>query len=40
MGKPGTAADEFGEAHEITVSPKGDIYIADVTKGVMKFVKK
>ena len=40
MGKPGTAADEFGEAHYITVSPKGDIYIADVTKGVMKFVKK
>jgi len=40
MGKPGTAADEFGEAHYITVSPKGDLYVADVTKGVMKFVKK
>ena len=40
MGKPGDGPGEFGEAHEITVSPKGDIYIADVTKGVMKFVKK
>jgi DNA-binding beta-propeller fold protein YncE len=30
----------FGEAHHIAVSPKGEIFIADVTKGVQKFVKK
>ncbi len=40
MGKPGDGPGEFGEAHYITASPKGDLYIADVTKGVMKFVKK
>lgn len=40
MGKPGNEPGEFGEAHYITVSPKGDLYIADVVKGVMKFVKK
>ncbi|MEI9812087.1 MAG: peptidyl-alpha-hydroxyglycine alpha-amidating lyase family protein [Acidobacteriota bacterium] len=40
FGKPGTGPDEFGEAHYLTVSPKGEIYIADVTKGVMKFVVK
>lgn len=40
LGKPGTALGEFGEAHYIAVSPKGDLYIADVTKGVQKFVKK
>jgi hypothetical protein len=38
FGKAGTGAGEFGEAHYLTVSPKGEIYIADVTKGVMKFV--
>ncbi|MEP6962804.1 MAG: hypothetical protein ABI995_12050 [Acidobacteriota bacterium] len=40
MGKPGDAPGEFGEAHYIAVSPKGEIFIADVTKGVQKFVKK
>ena len=40
MGKPGDAPEEFGEAHYITASPKGDLYISDVTKGVRKFVKK
>jgi DNA-binding beta-propeller fold protein YncE len=37
IGKP----DEyFGEAHHIAVSPKGEIFVADVTKGVQKFVKR
>lgn len=40
MGKPGDAPEEFGEAHYITASAKGDLYISDVTKGVRKFVKK
>ncbi|MEP7354351.1 MAG: peptidyl-alpha-hydroxyglycine alpha-amidating lyase family protein [Acidobacteriota bacterium] len=40
MGKPGTELGEFGEAHHIAVSPKGEIFVADVTKGVQKFVKK
>lgn len=31
---------EFGEAHNVAVSPKGDVYVGDVTKGVLKFVKK
>ena len=32
---------EFGEAHFIAVSPKGEIYIADsVNRSVQKFVKK
>ncbi len=40
FGKPGAGPGEFGEAHYLTVSPKGEIYIADVTKGVLKFVPK
>jgi DNA-binding beta-propeller fold protein YncE len=40
LGKPGPGLGEFGEAHYIAVSPKGDLYVADVTKGVQKFVKK
>ncbi|MEO8098493.1 MAG: hypothetical protein ABI811_12395 [Acidobacteriota bacterium] len=40
MGKPGDAPGDFGEAHYIAVSPKGELFIADVTKGVQKFVKK
>jgi DNA-binding beta-propeller fold protein YncE len=40
FGKAGTGPGEFGEAHYLTVSPKGEIYIADVTKGVLKFVQK
>jgi streptogramin lyase len=42
-GKPGAAGTwgEFGEAHFIAVSPKGDIYVADsVNRAVQKFVKK
>ena len=30
---------EFGEAHYVAVSPKGEVFVADVTKGVLKFVK-
>jgi DNA-binding beta-propeller fold protein YncE len=40
-GKPGTGVGEFGEAHFIAVSPKGEIYVADsVNAVVQKFVKK
>src|SRR5262245_26059133 len=31
---------EFGEAHNVAVSPKGEIFVGDVTKGVLKFVRK
>jgi sugar lactone lactonase YvrE len=43
MGKPGPAGTwgEFGEAHFVAVSPKGEIYVADsVNRAVQKFVKK
>jgi len=43
VGKPGAAGSvgEFGEAHFIAVSPKGEIYVADsVNRAVQKFVKK
>ena len=40
-GKPGKGVGEFGEAHVIAVSPKGEIYVADsVNSAVQKFVKK
>jgi DNA-binding beta-propeller fold protein YncE len=40
-GKPGKGVGEFGEAHVIAVSPKGDIYVADsVNSAVQKFVRK
>lgn len=40
-GKPGTGLGEFGEAHFIAVSPKGEIFVADSVNGAMqKFVKK
>jgi DNA-binding beta-propeller fold protein YncE len=40
-GKPGKGVGEFGEAHVVAVSPKGDIYVADsVNAAVQKFVKK
>src|SRR5262252_7767539 len=40
-GKPGKGLGEFGEAHMIAVSPKGDIYIADsVNATVQKFVSR
>jgi sugar lactone lactonase YvrE len=40
-GKPGKGVGEFGEAHFVAVSPKGEIYVADSVNGpVQKFVKK
>jgi sugar lactone lactonase YvrE len=40
-GKSGKDAGEFGEAHYVKVSPKGEIYVADtVNSAVTKFVKK
>jgi DNA-binding beta-propeller fold protein YncE len=39
-GKPGNALGEFGEAHFIAVSPKAELFVADVTSGVHKFVKR
>ena len=40
-GKPGRGPGEFGEAHFIAVSPKGEIWIADsVNASVQKFVKR
>src|SRR5580658_1009285 len=41
IGKPGKGLGEFGEAHYVAVSPKGEIYVADtVNSAVQKFVKK
>ena len=41
VGKPGNGVGEFGEAHFIAVSPKGEIFVADsVNRAVQKFVKK
>jgi sugar lactone lactonase YvrE len=41
MGKPGTAPGEFGEAHFVAVSPRGDVYVADSVNGqLMKFVRR
>jgi sugar lactone lactonase YvrE len=40
-GRPGTALGEFGEAHFIAISPKGDLYVADSVNGALvKFVQK
>jgi len=40
-GKPGKGVGEFGEAHFIAVSPKGELYVADsVNSAVQKFVKR
>lgn len=40
-GKPGKGLGEFGEAHYVTVSPRGEIYIADTVNSTLhKFVKK
>ena len=36
-GSPGDEPDQFGEAHFVAASPSGDIYVADVTRGVHKF---
>ena len=41
MGKPGKGPGEFGEAHMIAVSQKGEIYVADsVNAALVKFVRK
>ena len=40
VGRPGKELGEFGEAHFVAVSPKGDIYVADTVKPALhKFVK-
>ena len=40
-GKAGTGPGEFGEAHVIAVSPKGDIWVADsVNAALLKFAKR
>jgi DNA-binding beta-propeller fold protein YncE len=41
VGKTGTGVGEFGEAHFVAVSPKGEIYVADsVNRVVQKFVPR
>jgi sugar lactone lactonase YvrE len=39
-GKPGKGLGEFGEAHFVAVSPRGEIYVADTTGRLHKFVRK
>ena len=40
-GKAGKGVGEFGEAHFVAVSPKGEIYVADsVNATIQKFVRK
>ena len=40
-GRPGNGLGEFGEAHAVAVSPRGDIYVADsVNARVHKFVQQ
>jgi DNA-binding beta-propeller fold protein YncE len=41
VGKPGKGLGEFGEAHFVVASPKGEIYVSDtVNSALHKFVKK
>jgi DNA-binding beta-propeller fold protein YncE len=41
VGKPGTGLGEFGEAHSIAVSPRGELFVADsVSAALLKFVKR
>jgi sugar lactone lactonase YvrE len=40
VGKPGKGPGEFGEAHFVAVGPKDEVYVADVTNGLQKFVKR
>lgn len=41
LGKPGKGPGEFGEAHVMAMSPKGEIFVADsVNATLQKFVKK
>ena len=40
-GKPGKGAGEFGEAHFIAVSPRGELYVADSVNGnLQKYVSR
>lgn len=40
-GRPGKALGEFGEAHFLAISPKGDLYVADSVNGALvKYVRK
>jgi sugar lactone lactonase YvrE len=40
-GKSGKGVNEYGEAHFIAVSPKGDLYVADsVNANLQKYVRK
>jgi hypothetical protein len=41
LGKSGKGAGEFIEAHAVSVSPKGEIWVSDtVNHALQKFVKK
>lgn len=41
LGRPGKGPGEFGEAHAVTLSPKGEVWVADtVNSSLQKFVKK
>jgi sugar lactone lactonase YvrE len=40
-GRPGKGPGEFGEAHFLAISPRGDLYVADSVNGALvKFVRK
>jgi hypothetical protein len=40
-GQPGKQLGEFGEAHYMTMGPRGEIYVADTVNATLhKFVKK
>ena len=41
MGRPGKGPGEFGEAHFIAMSPKGELFVADSVNGALvKFTRK
>lgn len=41
IGRPGKGLGEFGEAHDIVVSPQGDVFVADVENmRLQKFVAR
>ena len=41
MGQPGKGLGEFGEAHYMTLTPAGDIYVADTINAALhKFVRR
>lgn len=41
MGQPGKGLGEFGEAHYLTFSPRGDLYVSDTINAVLhKYVRK